>query len=192
MRIIRYFCGDYTPRGGYKYSDMNDLISNFKKPVNIKKENPLEWQYKEKFIMKIGNMIASFDEWEALKRFTWVPIPPSKNKADSLYDDRLIRVLKVLKKREEGFDYRELVVALESRDPASHGDDRPTPEEHYQNYKIDRAWVMPIPENIVVFDDVITTGSGFKAMKRILGEEYPRARILGFFMARVVRHEGLP
>lgn len=177
------FYGDYTPREGYGFSEMNNLIINFKKPMT-KKKNPMEWRHKEKATKEIAEIIVSLESWEELKKSTWVPIPPSKKKDDPLYDDRLIQVLDRIQKREASFDFRELVLALKSRNAASSGGVRLVPDGHYRNWKINENLIMLGSKNIVVFDDIITTGSSFKGMKRLLKETFPNVKILGVFIAR--------
>jgi predicted amidophosphoribosyltransferase len=55
-----------------------------------------------------------------------------------------------------------------------------------QYYEIDENLADPEPENIAVFDDILTTGTHFRAAKRVLSERFPNARIFGFFIARRV------
>ena len=181
-----YFLGEYTPGVGPGHSDMNSLIYNFKKSPMDK--NKIHWPYKVKAIETISNFLASLEVWKKIKKnYTWIPIPPSKVRDNRLYDDRLIQVLKNLKSKENVFDYRELVKITSNRAPAHNiQEDRPQPKEHYKNYRIDDSFLQPSPNKIIIFDDMITTGSGFKAMQRILKETYPNADIIGLFIARSV------
>jgi hypothetical protein len=83
-------------------------------------------------------------------------------------------------------DVRELVVQRNSL-PAAHDSlDRPTVEDLLQQYWIDETIVNPAPRWIGVFDDVLTAGTHFVAIKRILGARFPGVRIQGFFIARRV------
>jgi predicted amidophosphoribosyltransferase len=45
---------------------------------------------------------------------------------------------------------------------------------------------LHLPSSVAIVDDVLTTGAHFKAMKRILMERFPEARIVGLFLARRV------
>ena len=178
-----YFLGEYTPGEGYDYSGMNSFIYNFKKSPE-KKEH---WRYKEKVIKDISNILISLRVWKKIKNYTWIPMPPSKAMGHPLHDDRLLQVLKILKSKENAFDYRELVKIISTREPAHNiKKDRPRPKEHYQNYKIDTDLIEPHPSKIIIFDDIVTTGSSFKAMQQILKETYPNADIFGLFIARSV------
>lgn len=71
-----YFLGEYASGQGFEYSQMNQEINNFKKPVDRKKRP--EWRYKEDAISKIAFWMASVNCWDKLKIATWIPIPPSK------------------------------------------------------------------------------------------------------------------
>jgi orotate phosphoribosyltransferase len=48
------------------------------------------------------------------------------------------------------------------------------------------VYANPAPEKIVVFDDVLTGGSHFKAMKIVLRQRYPEVDIIGLFLARSI------
>ena len=71
---ICFYLGEYTARGGYKYSDTNRLISNFKKRMDVR-ETP-QWRYKGEAIREVAATFRE-DMGEAnLKGLTFVPIPP--------------------------------------------------------------------------------------------------------------------
>ena len=178
------FYGEYTAGGGFGHSETNQLVFNFKK--SVEKRDTKEWIFKQRAVKKVAEIFLKLEIWEQLKLYTWVPIPPSKSINDPLYDDRLIQTLKIMKASEPSFDYRELVKISQSRKTARDSDSRPTPEDHYGNYELDRSLLEPKPEKIVIYDDVITTGSGYKAMKRMIKENFVDTEILGIFIARTV------
>lgn len=184
---ICLFYGEYTARKRAAYSDINQLIFNFKKTMDRKGQK--DWKYKTQAIQQVSEILTSLEAWNVLKDFTWIPIPPSKSKSDPDHDDRLIRTLSLMKQHYSAMDVREIVVLKNSRGSAHGSEDRPTPEDHYNNYSIDESQVRPEPKGIVVFDDVITTGAGFKAMKRILSERFGNIRIVGLFIARTIRED---
>ena len=180
-----YFYGEYTARKGFSHSDTNKLILNFKKELSRKGKS--DWKYKTEAIKEVANIFTSLDVWEQLKHFTWIPIPPSKDKNDPNHDDRLIQTLQEMKNHFPNLDYRELVKIKQSRQAAHGTEGRPTPQSHYNNFQIEESIANPEPETLVIFDDVLTTGSGFKAMKRILLERFQDSNILGVFIARTRR-----
>lgn len=178
-----FFFGDYAASQGYTHSPMNDLIHNFKKPVDRKKKQ--EWQYKEQAINKVVQMLLDSKNWQAFKKYTWIPIPPSKSRSDKDYDDRLMKVLLKLKEQEPSLDVRDLFSIKSSRKAAHEPDSkRPKPEEHMKNMIFDQNQKDPSPIKIIVFDDVITTGSHFKAVQAILRQNFPDTPIAGVFIAR--------
>src|SRR5258708_32868752 len=62
----------------------------------------------------------------------------------------------------------------------------PSVEELLAAYEIDQGLVNPRPRWIGVFDDVLTAGTHFVAMKSILQHSFPGVALSGFFIARRV------
>jgi hypothetical protein len=83
-------------------------------------------------------------------------------------------------------DIRQLVLQKDSALAAHESQNRPRPHEIAENYIIDERVTSPNPITIGVFDDLLTTRSHFKAMKSVLLERFPGARITGVFLARRV------
>ena len=147
-----------------------------------------EWHFKEQAILKIAYWLMSLNSWDKLKRYTWVPIPPSKAKSDLAYDDRLFRILMKVKELEKSLDLRELILRKTSRDAAHMpGGKRPTIQELSADLYVDEAITDPTPEGIVVFDDVITSGASFKAVQSLLQNRYTTTPIVGIFVARNIK-----
>ena len=183
-----FFFGEYTPRLGYEGSKTNDLILNFKKPLDRK--NKPQWKYKEETIERIAEVFKRSLNVEKLQKVTLVPIPPSKVKGDPLYDDRMLRVLEKLgEKWNKRLDTRELILQRRST-PADHTTEfRQDLQDLIENYYIDEKLVNPRPERIILFDDILTTGKHFAAAKQVLEKQYPGIEILGVFVARNIRPE---
>ena len=178
-----FFLGEYTARAGYAFSSTNDLIQNLKKPMD--RRNRPEWRWKNWAINRAGETLREVipDEW--LESATIVPVPPSKAKDHADYDDRLIKVLQRLGNG-LNLDVRELVVQNTSTAAAHESEDRPRPRDLVQIYEIDAGQRRPMPKMLVIFDDLLTMGSHFKAMKIVLEREFPDAPIVGLFIARRV------
>jgi hypothetical protein len=86
-----------------------------------------------------------------------------------------------------GGHVKELIVQTESLDPF-HGGTRISPAELAGFYEIDEDVCGDEPPKvIVVFDDMLTTGSHFKAAKAVLNARWPDIPVAGIFLARVVR-----
>ena len=163
LEDLCFFFGDYAGGQGFSHSEMNNLIHNFKKPRE-KQKNPQEWRHKETAIKDIANLLLLTPDWKKLKNCVWIPMPSSKLKTDSDYDDRLMQVLLKIKEQETTLDVRELLT-IKVGYKAAHepGSKRLSIPEHEKNFIFDSSKKEPTPRCIVIFDDVITTGASFKA-----------------------------
>ncbi len=178
-----YFFGEYTARRGYSHSYTNQLISNLKKGVDLR--GTPQYQYKLRTIRKIAEFLNIIGNSED---FTFIPIPSSKRKDDPLYDDRLVRILEAYKSLNSSVDYRELVTQQETT-RASHectDGNRLTVDELEEVYAIEDLESSALRPTLIIFDDMITTGSHFKAMQSILSQRFPDHAIIGLFISRRV------
>lgn len=180
--------GDYTSGGGFEFSDTNSLILNIKKSPELRGTN--QWYWKEKAIRKCGQIIKCGLKSSWLEATTLVPIPPSKCPADPAYDPRITQILQQIDTAKH-LDIRELVCQKESFVASHDTSDRPSPDEIRGRYSINETLANPAPSSIAIFDDVLTTGAHFKAMKSLLLERFPGVGIVGVFIARRVFPPGL-
>ncbi|HGE2385923.1 TPA: hypothetical protein ACN6YO_003727 [Klebsiella oxytoca] len=179
-----YFFGEYTARQHAAYSETNQLIMNLKK--GNERRGLQDYHYKGVAINRVAQMITS--TIGNISDYTFVPVPPSKCRTDAAYDDRMTAILRTAHAMNSSLDFRELVLQNQST-IASHAStaSRPTPDEIMVNYRLDASLLAGIRGNIVIFDDVLTAGSHFKAMKQFLRQHLPEASILGLFVARTAR-----
>ena len=176
-----HFFGEYVSRHGYQYSPTNNLILNFKKPLD---RRPLpEWHYKENAILQVASAFRNALLPHALDRLTFVPIPPSKAKDHPLYDDRLTRMLHQIRP-DPPLDVRELIIQTTSTIAAHDAEERPTPAEIQAGYSLDPDLLDPKPALLLVIDDLLTTGAHFRAAEQILRAAFPDTPIIGAFVAR--------
>ena len=178
-----YYIGEYTAQKGYSYSATNSLISNFKKEIDRK--GSLQWHYKAEAIQRVAATFKKGIKDTALKSLTFVPVPPSKSKDDPLYDDRMTQMLLAIDSN-LNLDVREMVVQSVSTPAAHLNDERPRPDELIDLYSLDESLTDPAPTSIAIVDDLLTTGSHFRAMKTILVSRFPFAYMMGLFIARRV------
>lgn len=178
------FFGEYTARKGFAHSPTNQLILNFKKPME--RRNSPDWRYKTQAINKVANAFSN-EITSDFSTLTLVPIPPSKLKTDPQYDDRMMNMLRALR-APAGIapDIRELILQSQPMRAAHDNNDRPRPDELEKIYQINQVLSQPNPTWIAVIDDVLTTGSHFRAMSNVLRRRFPEARITGLFIARRV------
>jgi hypothetical protein len=83
-------------------------------------------------------------------------------------------------------DIRELILQRESTE-ADHGRDRRrSPDEIADNDHLDESLTEPTPTVIGICDDVLTNGSHFKAMQKVLRLRFPEVPLVVIFIARRV------
>lgn len=189
-----YYLGEYTPREGHKYSGTNQLILNLKKSPT-KRGRP-EYKYKIKAIETVAKLIAGSIKPEILNNMTLVPIPPSGTKQDPEYDDRMLQVCeKIASQATPGtsVDIADIIVNKEPLRPSHAVDNRPSPEEIYNNYEIKCKPGYMIRPVVCLIDDVLTTGAHFKACKTKISDHFKEDKnpeeIIGIFVARVRRDD---
>ena len=180
-----FFLGEYTARRGYAFSATNQLIFNFKKSMS-RRSNPAEWRYKGRAIQEAAAAFRNALNLSFLDQVTFVPIPPSKAKDDPEYDDRITQMLHHIRPAPP-VDVRELILQTHSTDPAHGSDDRLSPDELVEIYELDETLTtLEIKPGIVVVDDVLTTGSHYRAVQTVLSDRFPEVEIAGLFIARRV------
>ena len=178
--ICLYLC-EYTAGGGYEYSSINQEIFNFKKPMS-ERNNP-GWRYKASATRKIAAAFTQAFGGHDLSNWTFVPVPPSKMYDDIEHDDRLMQMLRHVQPQQ---DVRELIRQTQSVQPSHRGGPRLPPDQLARLYRIDETLSDPAPGNIFVVDDILTTGTHFKAAQTVLQNRFPEAGIVGLFVARAV------
>jgi predicted amidophosphoribosyltransferase len=117
-------------------------------------------------------------DWDAS---TFVPVPPSKTKGDSRHDPRLLEALKLVGPSLPSVS--ELVIQLENTQSREKGI---SPIRRATNWSLDLASLIAEPSHFVVFDDLLTGGSHFAAMKIVLARQFPDVPVSALFLARRV------
>lgn len=178
-----YFFLEYTSGRNYKFSKANQIITNLKKKPS--KLGSREYDYKIKVISQASATFRSALNPEWLKDATLVPVPGSKARDHPEYDDRMEQVCKGIQER---LDVRNLVIQTESTEAAHEAAEgqRPSVDDLVLLYEIDEELANPIPTSIAIFDDVLTAGTHYLAMKTVLQRRFPGVPICGMFIARRV------
>lgn len=174
-----YYFGEYTARAGYSFSETNQLIFNFKKPLSA--QGTLQWPHKLRAIDTVGHLFGELALPNDGQGAVLIPAPPSKSADDPMYDDRMFQALS-----KTPFDVRKLILQTRSRQSAHECDDgyRPKVADLVSMYEIDESQTAPAPQMIFICDDVLTTGATFKGMQAVLRERFPSVPIAGIFIAR--------
>jgi hypothetical protein len=173
-----YFLYEYTSGTNYSFSATNSLISNLKKKLGSAGH-----QYKLQAIAQSARAFATAINPKWLDASTLIPVPPSKARGDPAYDDRMTQICRGIRAE---LDVRELVVNRTSLPAAHESQQRPSIDDLLCIYEIDSNFVDPPPRWIGIFDDVLTAGTHFVAMRKILSDRFPGVPITGFFIARRV------
>jgi hypothetical protein len=114
-------------------------------------------------------------------------VPPSKYRGDPAYDDRLLQVCRLVA-APRPLDIRQLVVQSQSIAAAHEAADgqRPTVEDLLAIYRLDEVVANPEPRRVLIFDDVLTAGTHYRAIHSVLSRRFPEAVIRALFVARRV------
>ena len=170
----------YTPKENYHFSETNRLIQNFKISPLEKHRLP----HKKTAIEQIAHEFMQIIPNQVYQHFTFVPIPPSKPLTHPEYDDRLIQVLKQVQKEKNNLDFRVPITQQQSTIAAhiTPLGQRPSIQQLQELYVFNDPGCSS-PQKIVIFDDVLTKGTHFKAMQKILNRYYPQVPTIGLFIA---------
>jgi predicted amidophosphoribosyltransferase len=131
----------------------------------------------ESAIGGLAQQLASVLPFEWSTSYTFVPMPPSSGATNPLT---------LMVGRLQVGDTRDLLTQTEDT-PPSHNGWRPMPEERAKLLTLNELEVDPEPKAVVVVDDVLATGSHFRAAKMILRQRWPHMRVIGAFLARACR-----
>lgn len=177
-----YYARDYVSNGGYAASEANNLISNLKKPVSKRGTN--EWHYKTKAIHKFACELGSWLGSDPANQFCIAAIPGSKRKDHPEHDPRLTMVLSSLRAMYPNAIVEEPIERNVSMEAAHTSEVRPTIDEVYDS--LSWSGFQTTSEAIILLDDVITTGTSFKACQRLIAQNCPGCTVYGVFWARTI------
>ncbi|UWU83149.1 hypothetical protein N2605_26880 [Bradyrhizobium yuanmingense] len=172
-----HYLYEYTAGQGWRGGETNQLIHNLQK-----KRGDGGYHYKAPAMARCARDLSSVLSADWLALATLVPIPPSKIKTDPNYDDRMVQVCRGIRAPAPA-DVRELVEQIASTDTFK-GGHRKSPAELKQNDRIAEERLPNLRGIVGIFDDVLTTGSHFKAVKELILERAPQVRVIGLFVAR--------
>lgn len=117
-----------------------------------------------------------------------IPVPNSTlAKVNTLHPSRMLAY--ALTRQGLGSDIAECLfrVRYVGKSAWSSPGNRPTPDKHHESMKVAR--MLTTPKNIVLVDDIVTTGSTFLGAAWRLTDAYPSARITAFAAMRTISDE---
>jgi len=174
-----YYIREYTSREGYQASVDNQLVFNLKCPLGASSGR---LYYKEMAVRQAAMDIADSLDGLQVGGVVFVPLPPSKCSGSPLHDPR---VRDMLRKAETQIGIR-VVEALSTtvdREAAHVNDERPTVDEVAASLHIS-SFDWTDARTVVIFDDVLVTGTQFKAAVQVLQPHNPNAEFIGMFWVR--------
>lgn len=185
FRIL--YARTYTVRRNYSFSDTNRWIINLKK--NPRTSSSAELGYKataiDMFAEEAGVLFSS--EKGRKRKFTIVPMPPSKLPANGDYDDRLQKVAEKIAAKHPNVTFLPLLNGLEDRQAAhlASATSRSV-DALYNAMTVDESLVDQFDNGstLIILDDVATSGASFLAAHKRLAEQFPDAKIVGVFWAK--------
>jgi predicted amidophosphoribosyltransferase len=160
----------------------NVLIMDFK--IDMDKKGTAMWQAKINATNTISQMLENSLPEISTPESLFVPMPPSKIKIDPLYDDRICAVLRNFCNKQAKSDLRELISIKRSWVASHKSSKKYTPQEFLENLTIDKKQCEEKKTDIILMDDVLSTGAQFKACQQLLKTEFPNSTIKGLFIAR--------
>lgn len=175
------FAREYVPGNGY-VGDANQLIVNFKKE-KARQGNPLEWQYRDAAVRRFAQEVYTI--FKPGLRYTVTSIPSSKSRTDPDYDNRFEDMFAHLTSLHNGVVVEWPIITAQSV-PSSHsGHGSRNPDTIKQNYTW-QGFTNGEPEHLYVFDDVLTSGSHFRAFSNFAFENGFSGKIRGIVWARCI------
>lgn len=177
------FLREYTARVGYAFSETNRLVLNLKKAMS-RRANKEEWKWKERAIRQFAAELvqALHGKWKVAGQLI-VPVPPSRTRGHAEYDDRMVRVAKLVGAK-LGVDVVELLEALKDRVAQHVTEEKRSILQHTKNLRVRADLVSAPPKGIILLDDVLVTGCTFVACKSVLLAAFPKVPVCGIYIAR--------
>jgi hypothetical protein len=184
------FFGDFFGHKGWSAGYTNQLIKNYKRtPSEIaasSKSKQLQY-YKDQAIAQIAAALRKVVNQASVECRTFVPIPSSKIPGHPDYCDRLERTL-----RQAFYGYALDIRPLLRQTASTEADHRSGGARSTYDELLDITEVVPaqlaqpLRAEVVLFDDVLTSGKHYKVAKTRLHEVRPTQAILGVFVARCI------
>ena len=175
-----YFAREYTPGAGFTESETNDLIVNIKKPVDRKGKR--EWCWKEDAIKRFAKELSQLLDGN----YTVTCVPSSKAKNDPLYDSRIEDTLHLLRQNNPKICIEYPIVRTKSVLAKHKGGVR---DPNIECNSLEWVGFQKDHSQIIIVDDVITSGAGFKTCQRIILENISSMQVIGVFWARSIHKD---
>jgi hypothetical protein len=184
------FLGDFLGGRDWSAGYTNQLIRNYKRtPQEIAGSTSAKRLqfYKDQAVNEVATALRNAFSEAAVEARTFVPIPTSKVRGDPGYCDRLERTLRLAFQGYDA-DLRLLLRQSVNTEPDHRsGRDRCSYQKLLDITSVDVALSGAAPRSeVVLFDDILTSGKHFKVAQTRVLEVWPDRPILGLFIARCI------
>ncbi len=175
-----YYAREYLPEGGYQASETNQLILNFK--MHPSHKDVYRWRYKREAAKQFAHELALF-----LPRNGCIAlIPTSRPYEHPEHDPRFYLMLaELIPLRSDLAVFEPVIRAVTCQ--ALHMGGKRSPQDLLQTLGWQGFEAAAVPDRLFLIDDVITSGSTFRACKSFLHQNCPNLDVVGAFWARSVR-----
>lgn len=176
---ICLYAHDFIRGTGFQGGQVNSDVLNFKKGPNENGQH-----YRTQAINKFALDASSlFDCNNPDNSYLVSAIPSSKSKVDPEYDHRFEDFFKQLQKFCPCVNVIWPVTVINSTQASHQTSGVRNPQMIMQNYLFNGfSGINPV--NLIVFDDVLTTGAHFRAYKDFLSQNGFQGNIFGVFWAK--------
>ncbi|MGA8708409.1 MAG: hypothetical protein WB646_15655 [Steroidobacteraceae bacterium] len=179
------YLAEYPVGAAYREHTLARLIWDFKCAPALARNDWRRQRRKQQAIEKMAAWLRAAVTRKQAECCTWVPIPPSKQRGDPDFDDRLWWTLS-LAFRGYDLDLRRLVCQSESTGSDHSAVNRLSEQALYSMLQVDvrELQQQALRKRVVLFDDVLTSGKHFKCCQRRLLECVPQMQVFGLFLLR--------
>lgn len=179
------FLAEYRVGQGRVPGSREWLLWQFKCCPSVASSDPRKGWLKQRALETWALWLREAVRREEAERWTWVPIPPSRRRADPDFDDRLSRTLE---RAFAGYavDQRALLEQRISTQRDHCSSRRLSEQALYGALALDIAALRrrPLRQGIMLFDDILTSGKHFRCCAQRLREHLPGIPVRGLFLMR--------
>ena len=179
-------CVYYMDRdpGGWDRSEANNRISNYQKSLKMRESNPAAFAHKQPAIeLFADDLCRLFVEGAGDRRpnVAIVPIPSSKRKDDPYYDDRNLKVARIVASRVERFVVEDPFEFDGELEKSKYGG----PRDSGTLFKhISYSGIADGYAGAYIIDDVFTRGGHYVVCRDLIRAQHPDLPIMGIFWAK--------
>lgn len=172
-----WYARDFLRHRGFAGGETNSLILNFKKVPNT-----AGWNHRTNAVRKFADEASLLISVDREASLCVTAIPSSKARNHAQYDHRFEDMFAQLKTLRPCIDIQ-WPITCQTTTIASHQGGTRLPQGISSNY-VWNGFTHTIPESILIFDDVLTSGAHYRAFVDFLRTNGFTGEIFGIFWAK--------